>query len=100
MAARLLEPAVVGSVAADEDRVDRGLHVVVDAPRAGAPEEGENLVMGIEDHLLRLAGIGMYGQHPAVTQADMCHLHRGRRAVDHHDLVAPVELVGLAWIEG
>ena len=100
MAAHLLEPAVVGSVAADEDRVDRGLHVVVDAPRAGAPEEGEGLVMGVEDHLLRLAGIGTHEQHPAVTQADMCHLHRGRRAVDHHDLVAPVELVGLAWIEG
>jgi len=73
---------------------------VVDAPRAGAPEEGEGLVMGVEDHLLRLAGIGTHEQHPAVTQADMCNLHRGRRAVDHHDLVAPVELVGLAWIEG
>ncbi len=99
MPAHLLEPPIVGVVAADEDRVHRGLHVIVDAPRAGPAEEGEGLVMGVEDHLLRLARIGPDEQHPAVAQADMRHLHGGRRAVDHHDLMAPVELVGLARIE-
>ena len=29
----------------------------------------------------------------------MRHLHSGGRAIDHHNLVAPVELVGLARIE-
>ena len=72
---------------------------VVDAPRAGAPEEGEGLVVGIEDHLLRLARVGPDEQHPAVAKPDMRHLHGCRRPTDHHNLVAPVELVGLAWVE-
>ena len=44
----------------------------------------------------RLARIGPHEQHPAVAQPDMRDLHGHRRAVDQHDLVAPVELVGLA----
>lgn len=38
MPAHLLEPAIVGAIAADEDRVPRGLHVVVD------PETVRNVV--------------------------------------------------------
>jgi hypothetical protein len=37
---------------ADEDRLHRRLHVVVDAARAGALEEGEGPVVGVEHHLL------------------------------------------------
>jgi hypothetical protein len=33
--------------------------------------------------------------HPAVTQAHVRNLHRHRRAVDQHDLAAPVELISL-----
>ena len=76
--------------------VDRGLHVVVDAARAGALEEGEGAVVRVEHHLLGLARIGPHEQHPAVAQPDMRHLDGHRRAVDQHDLVRPVELVGLA----
>src|SRR5207302_7155687 len=36
VAAHLQEAAIVGPLAADEDRLHRGLHVVVDAARAGA----------------------------------------------------------------
>jgi hypothetical protein len=35
-------------------------------------------------------------QHPAMTQPDMRHIHRHRRAVDQHDFMASVELIGLA----
>ena len=35
-------------------------------------------------------------QHLAVAPAQTRHLHRDRRAINQHDLVAPVELVGLA----
>ena|GEM_PF-3287838 len=52
--------------------------------------------MGVEDHLLALAHIGPREHHPAVTEPDMCDLHRDRRACDDHNLMAPVELVGLA----
>ena len=48
MAAQLQEPAVVGPLLAHEDRVQRGLHVVVDASGAGALEQGEGPVMGVE----------------------------------------------------
>jgi hypothetical protein len=45
MSAHLLETAIVGAILAHEDRVHRRLHVVVDAPRAGAAEEGERPVI-------------------------------------------------------
>jgi hypothetical protein len=96
MTAHLQEAPIVGALAADEDRLHRGLHVVVYAARAGALEEGERPVVGVEHHLLRLARICPYKQHPAVAQPDMRHLHRNGRAVDQHHLVAPVELIGLA----
>lgn len=89
----------VGPVLADEDRVHRGLHVVIDAPRAGAAEEGERLVVSVEHHLLGLAGIGPDEEHPAVAQPDVGHLDRGGHSVDDRDLVAPVELEGFAGIE-
>jgi hypothetical protein len=87
--------AVVLAVLADEHGLDRRLHVVVDAARAGALEEGEGTVVRVEHHLLGLARIGPHEQHPAVAQPDMRDLYGERRAVDQHDLVRPVELVGL-----
>ena len=55
--------------------------------------------MGVKYHLLRLTRVGPHEEHPAVAEADVRHLHRGRRAIDHYDLMAPVELVGFPWIE-
>jgi hypothetical protein len=78
MRAHLQEPAVVLAVLADEDRVDRRFHVVVDAARAGAPEEGEGPLVRVEHHLLRLARIGAHEHHAAVAEADVRDL-RGRR---------------------
>ena len=58
VAAHLQEAAIVETPFADEDRLHRGLHVVVDAASAGALEQGERPVVGVEHHLLRLARIG------------------------------------------
>jgi hypothetical protein len=99
VSAHLLEATVVGAVTADEDRVHGRLHVVVDAPRTGPAEEREGPVVRVEDHLLALAGIGPHEQHPAVAEPDMRDLHRRGHPVDQDDLMAPVELVGLARIE-
>ncbi len=96
MAAHLQEAPIVGAVLAHQDRVNRGLHVVVDAARAGAPEEGERPIIRVEHHLLRLARIRAHEQHPAVAQPHVCHLHCHRHAVDQNDLMAPVELIGFA----
>ena len=94
VAAHLQEAAIVEAILADEDRLHRRLHVVVDAAPAGALEQGEGPVVGVEHHLLRLARIGAHEQHPAVTEPDMGGLHDHRHAAQQNDFVAPVELVG------
>ena len=94
MAGHLQEPTVVEAFLADKDGLHRCLHVVVDPASAGALEEGESPVVGIEHHLLRLARIGPHEEHPAVTQANMGYFDGSRRPIDHDNLVAPVELIG------
>lgn len=96
VAAHLQEPTIVATILADEDRLHRRLHVVVDAATAGALEQRERPVVGVEHHLLRFARIGPNKQHAAVTQPDMSDLHEHRHAVEENDLVAPVEPVGFA----
>lgn len=49
-----------------------------------------------EHHLLALAHIRPGEHHAAVAESDMRDLDRRRHAADQHDLMAPVELVGLA----
>ena len=96
MRAHLEEAAIVLAVLADEDRLNRRLHVVVDAAPAGALEERERTLVGVEHHLLCLARIGAHEHHPAVAEAEVRDLHRRGHAVHDDDLMAPVELVGLA----
>jgi hypothetical protein len=69
--ARLQEAAIVLPILADQDRFDRRLHVVVDAARAGALEEGESSVVRVEHHLLGLTRIGANEQNAAVAEANM-----------------------------
>jgi hypothetical protein len=68
--------------------------------KADAAEEREAAAVGVEHHLLALARIGPDDEHPAVAEPQVRHLHLRRHAGQHHRLVAPVELVGLARIEG
>ncbi len=100
VAAHLQEAAIVQPVFAHEDCIHCRLHVVIDAARAGALEEAEGSVMGIEHHLLGLAWVGAHKKHSAVAEADMCHLQDYRRVVDANRLMAPVKLVGLAGCKG
>jgi hypothetical protein len=81
MAAHLQEAAIVEPVLA--------------AP-AGALEQRECPIVGVKHHLLRLARIGPHEQHSAVTEPDMGDLHGHRHAAQQHNLVAPVELVGVS----
>src|SRR6202043_3948808 len=96
MAAHLHEATIVETPFADEDRLHRSLHIVVDATSAGALEQGERPVVGVKHHLLSLARITPYKQHPAVTEPDMGSLHDHRHAIQQNHLVAPVELVGFS----
>ena len=84
------------AVTMDQDRVNRGLHVVVDATRAGALEKGECAIVRVEHHLLRLARIRPHKEHPAVAQPHVCHLHGDRHTVDQIDLVAGAKISRLS----
>src|SRR5687767_8857473 len=90
VAAHLQEAAIVEAILANEDRLHRSLHVVVDAAAAGALEQDKGPVMRVEHHLLRLARIGAHEQHSAVTEPDMGDLHDHRHAAQQDDLMAPV----------
>ena len=68
MRAHLEKAAIVLTVFADEDRLHRRLHVVVDPALAVAAEEREGALVGVEHHLLRLARIGAHEHHAAVTK--------------------------------
>ena len=88
------EAAIVLPVLADKDRLHRRFHIVVHTTGAGAPEERERPLMGVEHHLLRLARISAHQHHAAMAETDMRDLHGRRHPDQHDDLVAPVELVG------
>src|ERR1700683_431097 len=75
VAAHLHEAAIVETPFADEDRLHRGLHIVVDAAPTGALEQRERPVVGVEHHLLRLARIAPHEQHPAMAELDMGGLY-------------------------
>jgi len=94
--AHLEEAAIVLAVLADEDRVHRRLHVVVDSASAGALEKREAALVRVEHHLLRLARIGAHEHHAAVAEPHVGDLHLRRHPVHDDDLVRPVELVGFA----
>src|ERR1700733_13129004 len=96
MAAHLQEAAIVETAFADEDRLHRRLHVVVDAAPAGPLEQRKRPVVGVKNHLLRLARIGPNKQHPTVAKPDMRRLHDHRGPAQQDYFVAPVKLVGFS----
>ena len=99
MPAHLGKAPVEVALAADQQRVHRSAHVVVDAALAGAAVERERLVVRVEHHLLCLARLGAHEWHPAVAEPDPRNLSRRRNAAQQDDLGRPVELVGLVGSE-
>jgi hypothetical protein len=98
--AQLQEAAVEGALPAHEDRGHGRAHVVVDATPAGAAEEAEGVLVGVEDHFLGLARVGADQEQAAVAKADMGDLELAGRVRQPRGLVPPVELVSLAGGEG
>ncbi len=90
-----LEAGVEAPLLADQDRIDRRRHVVMDSTHARAAKMSERLIMGVEHHLLALTWIGDQERHAAVAKPEMRDLDLGRHPTDHHKPVAPVELAGL-----
>ena len=95
MRAHLQKAAIITARLANEDRLDRRLHVVVDTAPADAAIKLECLVVSVEHQLLGLAKIDAHERHPAVRQLHVRGLDRQRQSLERDRLVAPVELVGL-----
>ena len=74
--AHLQEAAIILARLANEDHLDRRLHVVVDAAPANAAEERERLVVGVEHQFLGFAEISAHEWHPAVRQLHVRRLDR------------------------
>ena len=94
MRAHLQKAAIIPARLADEDRLDRRLHVVVDAAPADPAIKLERLVVSVEHQLLGLAKIDAHERHPTVRQLHVRRLDRQRQSLERDRLVAPVELVG------
>src|SRR5271154_1021630 len=94
--AHLQEAPIILARLADEDRLHRRLHVVVDAAPADPAIEQERLVVGVEDQLLGLPEVHAHKRHAAVRQLHVRRLDHQRQTPERDRLVTPVELVRLA----
>ena len=90
------EAPVVAPLLAREDRIHRGLQVVIDSPARHAAKELERPGMRIEHHLLALARIGDQEKCAAVAQPHVRELDDLIDAAELDVLVAEVKLVRLA----
>src|SRR5271157_3311239 len=94
--AHLQEAAIILARLANEDRLDRCLHVVVDAAPADTAIEHERLIVRVKHQLLGLAEVGAHERHPAVRELHVRRLDGQRQTLKCDRLMAPVELVRLA----
>ena len=81
------------------DLVDRRLHVVVDAAPGNAAQRREAARVGIEQHLVALAGIRHQPERAARAQLHVRHLRPVVDAAHHQPFLAPVKLERLAEFE-
>ena len=87
MAGHRAEARVDGTRLAAADLVDRRLHVVVDAALGNAAEDGERVVVRVEQHLVRLLRIRAQQERSAVAKLELRYVS---------PVLAPVELKRLA----
>ena len=97
MGAQLFEARVEFPELAAQHFRHGGGHVIVDAVAACAANEIEGAVVGLEDHLHGLAGKTLAEEKAAMAQAHVRHLDGHGQPADLQLLMAPVELIGLAW---
>ena len=81
------------------DFIDRRAHVVVDAAPRHAAQHTEGVVVGVEQHLMRLLRIGAQNEGAAVGELDVRDLQLGPLAGNDRPVLRPVELERLAGQE-
>jgi hypothetical protein len=92
-----IEAGVDVPVLAAANLVHGRLHVVVDAALWNAAQYAKGVVVGVEEHLVRLQQIGPDAERPAMAELEMRHLQLGALAGNHRPILAPVELERLPW---
>ena len=90
------EPRVDLTLLAAPNLVDRGSHVVEDAPPRHAAEHPEGVVMGVKQHLMGLLRIGPENEGAAIGELEVGDLQLGPLAADDRPIFRPVELKRLA----
>src|SRR5271157_4567864 len=96
MADHRRETGVDLALLAAADLVDGSSHIVVDAPPRHAPQDAEGVVVGVEQHLVGLLGIGAQNEGAAVGELAVSFLQFGPLAADDRPIFRPVELERLA----
>ena len=99
VAAHGIEARVDDAAFALLDLVHRRLHVVVNAPVGHTAQSGKAAGVGIEQHLVALAGVGHQPEGAAGTQLEVRDLHVVVDAAHQQSFLAPVELEGLAELK-
>ncbi len=82
------------------DLVDGGLHVVVDAASGHAAQHNKGMVVGVEQHFVGLQRVGAQQEGAAVRELELGDLQLGAFAADDRPVFTPVELDGVAGVEG
>ena len=81
------------------DLVDGGAHVVVDPAPRHAAQHAEGVVVGVEQHLMRLLRVGPENEGATVGELDVGDLQFGPLARDDRPILRPVELERFAGQE-
>src|SRR5258708_39061858 len=75
------------------------LHIVVNATSRDTPAHGKGMLECIEQHLVRLQGIGAQQERPTMAQLELSDLQLGAFATQYRKIFALVELKRLARSE-
>ena len=82
------------------DSIHRRLHIVVDTTPGNPAHYPEGVVVGIEQHFVRLQRIGPQEEGPTVRELELGDLQLGLHAGNDRPVFAPVELEGFTWGKG
>src|SRR5690606_28930849 len=76
--------------------VDRRAHIVVDPAPRYAAKRTERMIVGVEQHLMRLKDIGAHEERAAVTELEVRDLKLGANTANDRPVLAPVKLERLS----